>query len=392
MSLYFCTPTNIDLTAVFTFGINAKENDNAIGYFGTGLKYATATLLRTSHALALFTGGDEFEIEDRHFEFRGKEFRKVFLGDRELGFTTELGKNWEVWMAFRELHSNTLDELGFTTDDSKAAFDWCADRVLKNLPYTMIEVKGSAIALAYQQRDIIFCASSIVAKSGELEVRAGRSSYIYYRGVRAFDLGSPSMFTYNITKECRLSEDRFLMGGMDNYSMGRMIAQLGDVACLRTILTAPEGVVEAVFDFDPCDPSDEFFQAFQQCANDARVNKTARALMMRKGKIIDKEVELDAIQRQQLDNAVGFLKAIGHDVSRYPIKVVELLGPLGMAKEGIIYISPAAFRMGTKYVAGTLYEEFIHLSEGVFDETRAMQNILIDTIMSMGERLIGRPI
>jgi hypothetical protein len=42
--LFFCTPGLIDLEAVFTFGVHAKETENPIGYFGTGLKYAIVTL------------------------------------------------------------------------------------------------------------------------------------------------------------------------------------------------------------------------------------------------------------------------------------------------------------------------------------------------------------
>ena len=47
MTVSFITPGQIDLENVFTFGISAKESDNPIGFFGTGLKFAIATLLRT---------------------------------------------------------------------------------------------------------------------------------------------------------------------------------------------------------------------------------------------------------------------------------------------------------------------------------------------------------
>jgi hypothetical protein len=38
-------------------------------------------------------------------------------------------------------------------------------------------------------------------------------------------------------------------------------------------------------------------------------------------------------------------------------------------------------------VAGTLIEEYLHLKHGIVDETRQMQNFLIDTICSLGERI-----
>ena len=107
---------------------------------------------------------------------------------------------------------------------------------------------------------------------------------------------------------------------------------------------------------------------------------------------MEEELEFDSIEKQQLERAIDFLGQIGYTVTQYKIVKMDLQGALGQAKQGTIYISPNAFRMGTKYVAGTLYEEFLHLSEGLDDETRNMQNALIDTIMSMGEKLRGEPL
>jgi len=36
----------IDLRAISQFGINVKTGDSPIGFFGTGLKYALAVLMR----------------------------------------------------------------------------------------------------------------------------------------------------------------------------------------------------------------------------------------------------------------------------------------------------------------------------------------------------------
>ena len=58
---------------------------------------------------------------------------------------------------------------------------------------------------------------------------------------------------------------------------------------------------------------------------------------------------------------------------------------LGQAKNGNIYISERTFHMGTKMLAGTLFEEFLHLEHHLYDESREMQNYLIDVIMSLGE-------
>jgi hypothetical protein len=45
----FENPGEIDAAAIRTFGVSVKEGENPIGFFGTGLKYAIAILLRTGH-------------------------------------------------------------------------------------------------------------------------------------------------------------------------------------------------------------------------------------------------------------------------------------------------------------------------------------------------------
>ena len=58
-----------------------------------------------------------------------------------------------------------------------------------------------------------------------------------------------------------------------------------------------------------------------------------------------------------------------------------------MAEKNVIYISTRTFSMGTKMLAGALLEEYWHLKHDVRDETRTMQNLLIDIICSLGERI-----
>ena len=49
-------------------------------------------------------------------------------------------------------------------------------------------------------------------------------------------------------------------------------------------------------------------------------------------------------------------------------------------------------RILRQLIAGDGFEEFLHLRNGVYDETRQMQNLLIDTICSLGERITRKPL
>lgn len=70
MTVYFANEGLIDLDVIRTMGVNIKTNDNPIGYFGTGLKFAIATLLRTGHSVNLHRGDVRFEFSARRENIR----------------------------------------------------------------------------------------------------------------------------------------------------------------------------------------------------------------------------------------------------------------------------------------------------------------------------------
>ena len=150
MTLYFTNPGEIDLDAALILGVNAKVNENPIGRYGSGLKYAIAVLLRTGHSVTIWSGLEENIFYARTASTRGVEYSQVWCNDKPLGFTTHLGSNWEVWQALRELKSNAQDEGGITTDDISEA-DAIEGR-------TVIEVTGSGIMLAWENRAKYFLA------------------------------------------------------------------------------------------------------------------------------------------------------------------------------------------------------------------------------------------
>src|SRR5882724_11960473 len=112
--IVFQNPGLIDLDAALVMGVNAKLGESPIGFFGTGLKYAMATLLRNNCRFRIFRGVEEFQITTQKLSFRDKNFDLVWLNGSKLGFTTDLGRNWKPWQAYRELYSNAKDEGGQT--------------------------------------------------------------------------------------------------------------------------------------------------------------------------------------------------------------------------------------------------------------------------------------
>lgn len=211
----FTTPGLIPLEAFTTFGVNAKPNSsNPFGYFGTGLKYAVAVCLRNGCKVELIRGGTRYTFYSRLEDFRGKDFDFVRMKKHraipgtfhysKLPFTLELGKNWELWQAFRELETNTRDEGGVTQLEY---WDDRSTHVHDNR--TTILVFGSKFVDEYHEMGRHFLADGKVVREDEaIQVIDRPSKSVYYRGVRIMDLKEEAEFTYNILSTVELTEDR----------------------------------------------------------------------------------------------------------------------------------------------------------------------------------------
>ena len=78
------------------------------------------------------------------------------------------------------------------------------------------------------------------------------------------------------------------------------------------------------------------------------------------------------------------------DFDDYPVIVVNWLGEgiYGQEKDGRTYISKDCFDKGTKFLASTLLEEYMHCRYGLRDESRDLQTWLFDRIITMGEEYV----
>src|SRR5690606_33362404 len=152
--------------------------------------------------------------------------------------------------------------------------------------------------------------------------------------------------------------------------------------------------------FEGVEPSKPFLSVVSELARNFDSSLSRSALKAAQVWIMDHlhedatPMRLSELERTRLEKAATFCERLGFAVREYPIIVSEFLGEevLGRAHNGKIYISKRTLMMGTKILAGTLIEEFIHLRHQLYDETRTMQNFLVDTIVSLGEQLIGEPL
>jgi hypothetical protein len=395
MSVIFRNKGVIDPKSITTFGISSKENASAIGFFGTGLKYAIAILLRLGCSIRIISGGKEYNFGTREVKIRVDNFKLITMNKRSLGFTTELGKTWQLWQAFREIYCNCKDEHGDVFECAQLPDLSVAD------DETAVIVEGSAFAEIWRNRStIVLPDMEPIIKTDGVEIYPGASNFVFYRGIRAYQLDRPSKHTYNITRATELTEDRTIKYTWDVTSpISQSILECSNSELIESAVTSVKENFEHSLSFNNSVPSETFANIVGELARSYKpVSESAvsavRTFAHHKLQQEGVSMKLSEIDQERLTIAIDFCKSIGFDVDAYPIVVSEFLGEnvLGAAVDGKIFVSTRTFMMGTKMLAGTLVEEYIHLRHGLWDCSRGLQNFLFDTICSLGERVNGKPL
>lgn len=392
----FENPGEVDPLAVTTFGVSVKESENPIGFFGTGLKYALAILLRTGHEVLIQSGEEVLAFGLRPETIRGRPFSLVTMGGRPMGFTSDVGKTWDVWMAYREIYCNCKDEGGQV---------YVADELTEpRAGVTRVAVRGDQFLRDHGARSSFILPGRPFLELDGVEVYDGESRGIFYRGilVHRFPAAEVSKYTYCVTEHVSLTEDRTAKyPSTFPGTIAAAVLRADDERFVREILLVSNRYYEHHLNFSELThlrPSPAFFRAVEATvpAKAATVNQSAqnRYRSEKKEELKPVATELSEVERETLTRAVEFCRALDFPVDEYPITVTDALGPniLGMAKHDEIFVSRRAFMQGTKRVAGTLVEEFIHLRYGHGDETRDMQEFLLDRLVSLGEQIRGEPL
>jgi hypothetical protein len=106
----------IETEALYLLGITDKRDvkgknvKNKIGYFGTGIKYALAYLLRNDFNINIYSGLKNIHTSTIDKSFRNIDYKLILIDDIETSITTLMGADWSLWQAIREIYCNAIDE------------------------------------------------------------------------------------------------------------------------------------------------------------------------------------------------------------------------------------------------------------------------------------------
>jgi len=379
----------IDVRTINTFGVCVKEEGSSpIGYFGTGLKYALAVLLREGLSVVMYHGLNKFVFSVGQRAIRDKDFGLVKINDTELPFTTELGKNWQLWHAYRELASNTLDEGGTITQEGDPKEG-----------YTTFIVEGAAFEAihcgAYGTEVFLSSKPLHVFKEIEFhEVPTGGAYWVYYRGIRVYKLGRPAQFTYNLLRECALTEDRTLA---DSWRIDQCVADALSTckspSLIRQLLEAHQQYYESTIDYtwSSKSPGGTFNDVVSHYGyTGVSFNSSAKAFSgvtkTTAPRTVIKET-LTIETRKKLWAACRFWGKLGYEIDHKEVLIAHTLDDAGATYGGTIYLAEKTLAEDVRTIAGVIFRHHI----GIKHEAKKMLEgeLLVDTIVVMGERILG---
>ena len=204
--LKFKNANEIQPAAIYLLGASTKRNQqNKIGFFGSGNKFALAYLLRNGYKVNLFGGNKEIVITTEQQFLGDQSFNVVFIDGKQTSITTEFGAKWKLWQALREIYSNCMDE-GQESIEIVNSFDPC-----ENETHYYIEMRAELLDwfsnfnnYFSENKEVIF-----ECKYGKILKKHDQKAHIYRKGIRVYETENNSLYDYDFD-EIEITEDRIV--------------------------------------------------------------------------------------------------------------------------------------------------------------------------------------
>jgi hypothetical protein len=406
----------IDPQAFVLLGASTKRQDNSkIGFFGSGLKYSIAYLLRNKIPFKVYADYQEIKFETIETSFRDSSFDVISINGEKTSMTTEMGLDWEAWFVIREIYCNAIDEgesnIAVVTEKK------CVPIEEKTVFYIACNDEFLDIVqdwdkyFSENRKDIV----SFDEKLNQIYT-GGDELIIYRKGIRChYAPKQKCSFQYDMSW-ITINESRTIKDEWDfKWKLRKHLQESTDKKVISHLYNTINDTYERYFTWDS--GTQYFSEEWLTCLNGKTLVPTENAgyweseLKLKpldfillpsnlieglKARFIDKVkvigdvdgintrgdmrvVEQLSKKQQALLNDARIFLASADYLIKYEIKIVDFVQPdrLGQAKENTIFISQKLFEMGRKELVSTIIEEQEHLVTNFFDETRAFQNHFI---------------
>jgi hypothetical protein len=391
-TLCFYNSGSLDPKAFTMLGLSAKSDDTAIGYFGTGFKYAIAVLLRSGAKFWIKSGKMQYDFSIKKDSFRDKEFDAIVCTTNNgeqfiLPFAAHLGANWKMWQVYRELYTNcVIDEKGGVKLGTSCDADVC------------IFVESLELMKAHAQHDTFFIPPSTTTLAETALMRClpkvkDSNDVVYYRSMyTGTKMDKPTRFTYDYKKKINLTEDRtiadvwYIKSHISDVWLNMSYAMLVDNLSLIADKDFYESQLETPYETPP----QAFMDACKYLVEHRRsIPLWAHTAYTKAVPFGEKalQVQLSRLNQKKLERALMILQHHNCLIDADKLVVCASLPNdlMGMYKNNTIYLARSLFDKGDTMILGTLYEEWLHETEHCNDLTRTMQNLLVDKVANLME-------
>lgn len=418
----------IETNSFELIGASTKRSESGkIGFFGSGLKYSIAYMMRQGIDFKVFSGEKELVFTTMPEQLKEQTFDRICINGKPTSYTVTMGPTWkEDWYVLREIYCNALDEGSCQMVKSMEAAEPAEGktRIFISLTDTLNSVISKWDSYFSDEREPLFVEDAVYTSflgnedigghnEQSVKVFSKTDGVLYRKGIRVYH---NKRYAYDYDFQfVNINEDR----------TARSTAAMAYIASSLIAIFPNKDYVEHILrtglDDQPCEE--------YQCIVSTRPNSSVsskwvefshdKLLVVKEvsGKYADevakskKEVLFipsyfaRELKKQQPQMAIlGMGRAIGDtgmsdidptpkmsfllkEVMRsleelkypipYDIQVVQFddEDTLGAAdlNEKKIYLSDRVFDMGRREIALTLMEEAEHIYSQKQDETRAFQ-------------------
>jgi hypothetical protein len=409
-------------------GASTKRGDSTkIGFFGSGLKYSIAYMMRKGIGFRIFSGEKEMIFTTKRETLKDQEFERICINGNETSFTTTMGPTWtQDWFVLREIYCNAIDEqncqLVKSTDTVNPSSG--KTRIYIEITEPLCDVSNNWDAYFADERTPLFTSEDMYTcflghednsiTRQQVSVYPKTEGVLFRKGIRVYS-NKKLLYDYGC-EGININEDRTAKNPSGiHYGIYNMAASLVNEGYVKSILRSAQDdeKAEEYFALQISDNSNYWSTNWVQFSKEHllvvkehsgkyadEISSSKKELFlipysfakeMKKyvpdvvllgmGKVVDgvvsSEVELTPKMNFLLKEVVASLKEMKYDVS-FEIKVVEfededIMGRANL-KDREILIASSTFDKGRREIALVLMEETEHIISQKGDETRSFQN------------------
>jgi len=430
----------IESNAFELIGASTKRNDKGkIGFFGSGLKYSIAYMLRNNIDFKIYSGLNELKFTTTPESFRGQTFDRICIDGRPTSYTVTMGPTWtKDWFVLREIYCNALDEGSFDMVKSTEHIAPIAGmtRIYIGITEALNNVIENWDAYFSSDRMPILKESNIYTSFLSAEVSRQdvliyekTNGVIYRKGIRV-GVNSRIIYDYGF-EHIEINEDRTAKNLIAlSYCFERLMARVPSIDYVLSVLHTGADEIPcdeyiALESFDPnitisnkwVDISKDYMLVVREKTGKyiEEIEKTKKetllvpqqfakhlvkqhpaAKVLGIGRAIDNVSMTDIIATNKmvylLNETLAVLKSMNYDVP-YKISIVQFdddtINGLADFNAKQIYLSERLFDMGRRSIALVIMEETEHIISGKPDKTREFQHHLLSSWLTTMENANG---